>query len=392
MRRLLDFAPHQLPVISLYLDGRVDEHGQHTFRPFVRKHLTARAATYPVHSPERESFQADSVRILRYLEDELSPSAQGIAIFASSNESYFFEVGQFDAPFERNRLFISDRPHIYPLARLIDQYRRYAVVLADTNRARIFVFACGRTIDRKQVQNVKTKQAQIGGWTQSRYQRHLENYHLQHAKDVIEILDSTVREEEIENVILAGDQETVIPILQEQMSKDLSEKVIDVLTLGIDTPEHEVLEESLKAFRQHDTLTDMQKVEQLLDEYRADGLAVAGVAETIAALSNGQVEEVLIAASADALQYDESEVRKVLDVYRALIGPPASPTQRMIADDLIRRASQLSSARVTFIEEASLLEPVGGVGALLRYRISPSSAAPYEQAGVISKSEALSKS
>ena len=121
MRRLVDFDPHELPVISLYLDGRVDEHGQHTFRPFVRKHLTARAATYPVHSPERESFQADSVRILRYLEDELSPSAQGIAIFASSNESDFFEVGQFDAPFERNRLFVGDRPHLYPLARLIDQ-------------------------------------------------------------------------------------------------------------------------------------------------------------------------------------------------------------------------------------------------------------------------------
>ena len=67
------------------------------------------------------------------------------------------------------------------------------------------------------------------------------------------------------------------------------------------------------------------------------------------------------------------------------------PLQRMIADDLIRRASQLSSARVTFIEEASLLEPVGGVGALLRYRISPDTAAPYEQAGVISKSEALSE-
>src|SRR5256885_15889762 len=86
MGRLLDFAPHQLPVISLYLDGRVDEHGQHTFHPFVRKHLTARAATYPARSPERESFQADSVRILRYPEDELAPSAQGIAIFASSNE------------------------------------------------------------------------------------------------------------------------------------------------------------------------------------------------------------------------------------------------------------------------------------------------------------------
>src|SRR5437868_6875389 len=272
MRRLLDFAPHQLPVISLYLDGRVDEHGQHTFRPFVRKHLTARAATYPVHSPERESFQADSVRILRYLEDELAPSAQGIAIFASSNESDFFEVGQFDAPFERNRLFVSDRPHLYPLARLIDQYRRYAVVLADTNRAEIFVFAAGRAVEHEEVENVKTKHTKIGGWSQSRYQRHERNYHLQHAKEVVDTLERIVRDEGIESIILAGDEATVIPLLREQMSKEVADKVIDALSLGINTPEHELLEESLTAFRRYDSLTDMEKVERLLNEYLADDL------------------------------------------------------------------------------------------------------------------------
>ena len=78
---------------------------------------------------------------MRYLEDEVPASVQGLAIFACSASEDWFEVGHFDAPFERNRLFISDRPHLYPLARLIDQYRRYAVVLADTNRAQIFVFA-----------------------------------------------------------------------------------------------------------------------------------------------------------------------------------------------------------------------------------------------------------
>ena len=60
-----------------------------------------------------------------------------------------------------------------------------------------------------------------------------------------------------------------------------------------------------------------------------------------------------------------------------------------VADELIRRATELSSARVTFIEDSSLLEPVGGVGAFIRYRVSASSAAPYEQSGVVSRSEAL---
>src|SRR5438105_5937284 len=159
------------------------------------------------------------------------------------------------------------------------------------------VFAAGQALNRKEVENVKTKRTQVGGWSQSRYQRHTENYHLHHAREVIDILERTVRDEAINSVILAGDEATVIPILREQMSNELSEKVIDVLSLGIDTPEHELFEQSLAAFRRHDTLSDMEKVERLMNEYRADDLGVAGVTETLAALSNGQVEEMRIAKS-----------------------------------------------------------------------------------------------
>jgi hypothetical protein len=44
--------------------------------------------------------------------------------------------------------------------------------------------------------------------------------------------------------------------------------------------------------------------------------------------------------------------------------------QRIIADELVRRANLLSSARVTFIEDDRRLAQLGGVGGLLRYRIS----------------------
>lgn len=63
--------------------------------------------------------------------------------------------------------------------------------------------------------------------------------------------------------------------------------------------------------------------------------------------------------------------------------------QRTVADELVRRATQLSSARITFIEDASALRNVGGVGALLRYRISAEKAAPYEQGQAVSRAEAL---
>jgi len=386
LNRLLEFDSSELPVISLYLNGRANEHGKHDFGPFIRKQLAGRARTYAPHSRARESFDEDFVRIERFLENDFRSSTQGLAIFACAGAQDFFQAGQFEVPFERHQLFVYERPHLYPLARLIDQYRRYAVVLADTNRAKIMVFAAGQALNRKEVENVKTKRTQVGGWSQSRYQRHTENYHLHHAREVIDILERTVRDEAINSVILAGDEATVIPILREQMSKELSEKVIDVLSLGIDTPEHELFEQSLEAFRRYDTLSDMEKVERLMNEYRADDLGVAGVAETLAALSNGQAEEMLITKSAGDLKYDQAEVTNVLKTYG---GTPAKLDHRTIADELIRRATELSSARVTFIEDSSLLEPIGGVGAFIRYRVSVDSAAPYQQSGLVSKTEAL---
>jgi peptide chain release factor subunit 1 len=266
-----------------------------------------------------------------------------------------------------------------------------SVLLANTNRARIFVLAGGRAVDRAGIENVKTKHMKVGGWSQARYQRHEENYHLHHAKEVIDVLARTVREEAIENIILAGDEETVIPLLRAQMPKELSGKVIDVLSLGIDTPEHELVAQSLDAFHRHDTLSDLEKVQRLLNEYRADDLGVAGVPETLAALSNGQVEEMLITTTASNLEYDEGEVKKVLAAYTVDGAAPVEIDARIVADELIRRAGQLSSARVTFIEDEGLLEPIGGVGAFLRYRITAENAVPYEQGGVVATSEALAK-
>jgi peptide subunit release factor 1 (eRF1) len=387
--KLLEFEPVTAPVISLYLDARVNEQGKRQFLPFVRKQLTERSKTYENNSPERESFEKDFVRISRYLEDGINTTTSGLAIFACSAANDFFEVGEFEAPFERDRLFVSDRPHVYPLARVIDQYRRYAVVLADTNRARIFVFATGQTINEESIENVKTKRTRVGGWSQSRYQRHEENYHLHHVKEVVDMLERIVREEEIEHVILAGDEETVIPLLREQLPKTLEEKVIDAMSLGIDTPEHELLEESLTVFQRHDSLTDMQKVERLLNEFRADDLGVAGVPDTLAALSNGQVEEILIVSSPDNLHYDEEEVRKVLELYDVDGQLPPELDARTVADELVRRANLLSAARVTIIEDDTRLQQVGGVGALLRYRISEESAVPYEDSGAVPRSKAL---
>lgn len=367
--RLAAFQPTGFPVISLYLNAQADQHGRETYGAFVRKELSERAKGLEPGSAERESFDRDVERINEFLAEETRPSANGIAIFACA-AAELFEAAQLDAPIEENRLYIFEQPHLYPLARFLDQYPRYAVLVTDTNSARIFVFGRGRTLGTEEIQNVKTKHTRVGGWSQMRFQRHVENYHLHHAKEVVDALERVVAEDRIEQIILSGDETNVIPILREQMPKHLLDKVIDVVNLGVDTPEHEILEATMKTLRVHDALTDAEKVREMLDQYRAGGLGVVGVADTLAALSNGQVDELLVSASLREIQYSEQKVDKVLAAYapgadaeRADASEP-----RMVADELVRRAQQ-TSARVTFIEDTSLLEGVGGVGATLRYRI-----------------------
>jgi peptide chain release factor subunit 1 len=371
LEKLSAFEPTDLPVISLYLDAQANEHGRHNFDVFVRKELNERARTYQPNTPARASFDEDMVRINRYLEQEVKAPTRGIVMFTCGGNNDFFQVAQLEVPVEKSRVFVYDRPHVYPLARLLDQYQRYAVVLADTNTARIFVFALGKTLDEREITNIKTNRSQVGGWSQMRYQRHIDNYHQQHAKEVIETLERVVRADGIDFVILAGDEETIIPLLREQMSKELSEKVIDTISLNVHTPEHELLEATVAAYRKHDAVSDMEKVQHLMNEYRAGGLGVVGVPETLAALNNGQVDELLISAAVANIEFEQKEVEQVMSAYAAgdSSGKAVVLEPRTVADELVTRAQQLSAAKVTFIEDQSLLESVGGVGALLRYRI-----------------------
>jgi peptide chain release factor subunit 1 len=299
------------------------------------------------------------------LRNELRPSANGLAIFACAGADVYFKTVQLDAPIQQHRLHINERPHLYPLARVIDQHPRYVALLADTNAARLFVFDLGKVSSSREVHNPKLSRTQIGGWSQMRYQRHVDNYHLHHAKEVVEMLDRIVREEAAEYIILAGD-EVIIPLLREQLPVYLENKLIDILRLDIRTPEHLVLKETMEALRQHNFQSDAEKVRHLLDEYRAGGLAVVGFSDTARALEQGQVDELLLSASAREIHAE-----------RGVLGDTLLPTEQTVSGDaphllaanlLVTRARN-TGAQLTFIEDSALLADVGGVGALLRYQL-----------------------
>jgi peptide chain release factor subunit 1 len=190
-------------------------------------------------------------------------------------------------------------------------------------------------------------------------------------KEVVDILDRVMREESINHLVISCD-DTAKPLLMEELPQHLKEKIVDVVRMDIKAPEHEVLGNTLEALRAKDAQTDQEQVEAMLGAWRAGGLAVVGTEDTLEALQMGQVEELIIAARATAVRGAQTLPLGItpgeVQVETSAPNPDVDTERLTIADELVTKA-QATAARIRFIEDEKLLEDVGGVGALLRFKI-----------------------
>ena len=264
----------------------------------------------------------------------------------------------------KNELYVYNQPHIFGLARIQDQYQRHAVLLADTNSGRTFTFGLGKTLGEQTVSNTKMRDmTEVGRWSRAKEDSRQDNYRMQHASELIEQLNQVVRSEQIDAIILAGD-EVVLPTLRDQLTPYLAERVVATLPLDIRTPEHEIRAASHAALREHDTRSDKERVRTMLDHYHSGGRAAGGVHDVLAALSKGQVDELFVSVLLDEQYPDSEDFGALAD---SLI--PAEGTLRVnVADVLVSRAVQ-TGARITFIEDDALLNEFGGTAATLRYTL-----------------------
>lgn len=375
--RLAAFDPVGAPVISLYLNTQPDQHGRDNYDTFVRKELKARLSTYP-EGDDRASLERDQTHIETYLSRDVQPSANGIAIFAC-DAAGLFEAIQIDAPIDEHWLSITDRPHLYPLARIASEFPRYAVVLADTNSARILVVADGNIASQASVESVKTRRTSQGGWSQARFQRHNENLHLHHVKDVIDALERIVQRDNLRRIIIAGDA-VVLPLIREQLPKHLADMVVDEMSITTAAPEHDIVRATLEAMRRAGGETDREKLDAIIGAYRAGGLGVVGPDAALLALTNGQVDELLMTASLPALgDLGNTPQARMAIANDAGVASPAvaeaaageaarvGAKKVRLAEELVAKAHQ-TGARVTIVQDPALLHAYGGVAARLRYR------------------------
>ena len=343
MRGLAEATSTTAPVLSCYIDVRPQAQGE---RPgernelvMVRDRLRAIDDGLEPHGAARESFDRDRERIERFVGGGDLTGSDGVAIFAADAIGLWEAIGSH-AEFE-TEVSAGPTANLFQLARLLDDNVAAVVAVVDSNTCRLFVTRRGSLAERGGPDEGTAEHTRhdTGGWSQARFQRHIDMQDQRFAKEAARAIERLVRREKPQHVILAGD-ERAMSALDPELPEAIRPLVDHVARIDMRASVQDVREEVAPILAALEEADGRDAADRALAGWQAGDLGVVGIDRTMQALEAGQVDELVIDES---VEIDED-----------------------LRGELIRQAS-LTDAHVEIVRDHDGLRRHEGIGATLRY-------------------------
>jgi peptide chain release factor subunit 1 len=314
----------------------------------------------------KEAFERERERIFAYVED-WTPS-RGLAIFACEPKNVFaaFPLDLFVPTMVQ----VDRTTRTGLLASLLDEFPRTAIAVVQRDKASIYLLEQGRRSEASTLEADVPGQHRQGGWSQSRFQSHIEFQVSQHLKEVGEELERLSKEAPFDSLIVGGTAETTAA-LDKLLPAGLLAKRIGTFPVDVKhVTDDEIQEQALQIRERAEREEENRLVQAILDNAAADGRGVVGLEPTLEAAVDGRVRELAVVEDAAT---EGAECRAC--GYLSPSTPGACPrcSGRMESEtNVLERAVErayLAGGKVNFIfgDAREKLIEKGGVGALLRY-------------------------
>jgi peptide chain release factor subunit 1 len=313
---------------------------------------------------QRIALQGDLDRIRGWFDQEfVRDGARGVAVFCGSLDG-IWRTRPVVASVE-DEVSVDQRLALAPLAGLVGRGDGAIVVVAGRERGRFLSLADGRLAPVADLSEEQPGRHDQGGWSQSRFQRHIDELAADHLREIAEELDRRVRAVGGPlDVVIVAPEETRAE-LAGHLTRPVQEALAGWAQAEAHTPDPDLLqivEPVLAARRQ-------AREAELLERWReasARGRGVGGWEATLEAVSDARAETLLLAERADG------------DVWRCpacgRLAPQAGecPVDGTDTVEVDRGADAatieaLRRGGTTRIVSGPDLGPVEGIGALLRY-------------------------
>ena len=351
------------PVVSVYLD--VD--GRRFVRPRdYEAHLDAllrQAADDTIHRPSAEDLR----RIEGHVKGGIDRSrTRGLALFSCASAGLWRVV---ELPVSvRNQLVVNATPHIRQLEAVLDANERFGVLLADRQRARMFVFELGLLVDKSELfDQLPRHEDDRGDWDKDHVRDHSADAAHHHLKRAAEVAFSVFQEQDFDHLILGAPDE-IANELERVLHSYLRERIAARINVPVSAGDAVITEAALAVEAEVERAKEAKLVARLRDSVGTRNGGVVGLAPVLSALVERRVETLLVSDG-----YEAAGWRCPSCGYVALRGPacPVCPAATMSrVDDVVEEAVEealAQSCRVEVVTGNADLDVLGRIGALLRF-------------------------
>jgi peptide subunit release factor 1 (eRF1) len=318
--------------------------------------------------------QKEDVEVIeRYFDHEHDWSGRSTVVFSCEPEGYF-QAFSFAVPIS-DRVRISNRPHVKPLANLLDSYGGYGVALIDKQGARLFYFHLGELREQEGMLGESVKHTKRGGGSQAPGRRggsagqtnYAEEVAERNIKESAEFAAGFFGEYNVRRILIGGTDENV-NAFRKELPKSWQSLVVGSFPMSMNASQTEVLERALEIGRQAERRRDAHLIEAILTSAGKGQAGVADLDETLGAVNDGRVQTLVIREGFRAPGYRCLGCGYLTGQELAAC-PFCGKEFEQIKDAVelaVRRVMQ-NGGDVEVVEDEENHKEFGGIGALLRY-------------------------
>ena len=363
IRSLAEFKGERAPVTSCYLD--VDG------RKYLRQQDLEHEVFAVLKSARDKANGHDSVRRDLHRIEELVKAGldrsrtRGLAIFACSAHD-LWEVIPLPVPVQ-NRVVINHMPAVSQLEAVLEESTALGVLLADKQRARMFVFELGDLVDHSELFEELPRDYDTRGDKDfgdvTHHRDALKHQHLRHAADVaLAVLQKSAFDH-----LVIGAPDEITGELESLLHPYLKERLFGRVHLAVGASVDEVRNAALDVEQQVERAKEDELVQRLREAVATGRRGVAGIDAVLDALAERRAERLLVSQGFRSVGWRCDSCGALGTVGRTCSRCSAEMTE---IDDLVEEAideALRQSCRVEICVRNADLDVLGRIGALLRY-------------------------
>ena len=371
LRELASFRAQNGCAISLYLD--LDPSVAPTARDaatHVRSLLDAASKSHGATRGDlahevRQGLKADFERLERFFESDFDrDGARGLAIFSAGLDNVWRTLS-LPVPVS-DTVRVADDFLLAPLVPLVGRGEGALVVVVNREAGRVLALRRGRLEEIADRTEDAPSRHDQGGWSQARFQRHVDNVAHEHFKLVADELERRFRRLQRPRIVVVCSEE-VRPEFAAVLATDVAHAVIGWATAEQHAGPAELQEAVVPLLESWRAEREGELVERWREEAGRGGRAASGWEETLEAASDARIDTLIYqeGVQKDAFRCPACGRASLRAQTCALDGTKLEPRDDGI--DLAVRLTLAHGGDVWAVEHRQDLEPVEGIGALLRF-------------------------